>query len=65
LSIYSPLDVNRDGSSDIKDATFIQRVICDLISLPENFDSYADVNGDGAVNISDATYIQKQLANLQ
>ena len=65
LSIYSPLDVNRDGSCNIKDATFIQRVICDLTSSPENFDSYADVNGDGAVNISDATYIQKQLANLQ
>ena len=65
LSIYSPLDVNRDGSSNIMDATFIQKVISRLTPSPVNFDSYADVNGDGEVTVSDATYIQKQLVNLQ
>jgi hypothetical protein len=63
LSVYSPLDVNRDGSSNIMDATFIQKVISGLTSSPENFDSYADVNGDGAVNISDVTLIQKIIAD--
>lgn len=70
-------DVNVDGKLNIKDATFIQKQLADL--LPEHpldiiekldngnsyfYDYMRDFNQDEEINIKDATAIQKYLAGI-
>ncbi len=58
-------DAYKDGVVNIKDATFIQKVIAGLEEFASVFDSKAaDVNYDGSINIKDVTAIQKHLAGL-
>ncbi len=58
-------DAYKDGVVNIKDATFIQKVIAGLEQFQSEFDSKAaDVNYDGTINIKDATVIQKHIAGL-
>lgn len=61
VGTYFYLDVNRDGKTNINDATHIQRILAEITPSPESFDIYGDVNSDGEVDISDVTYIQKYL----
>ncbi len=61
--VYEKMDVDRDGTVTIFDATFIQRVLAEL-EFVEDFDSYGDVDGDSRVSILDATYIQRHLAEI-
>ena len=64
IKTYHPLDVNRDGYCNIMDATYIQKVLAQIIDAEDGFDVYGDVNNDGQVSIADATEIQKVLAQL-
>lgn len=54
-------DIDNDSIIDIKDATYLQKILAYLES--GDFYSYnnSDVNDDGAINIIDATAIQKYL----
>ena len=60
---YLYYDLNRDGVENIMDATYLQKILANLVERPEDFDFYADVNSDGAVNIEDATQISMYLAH--
>lgn len=55
-------DANSDGKVNIKDATYIQKYLADLIDTID--EETADCNKDGKVNVKDATAIQKFLADL-
>lgn len=62
---YDGYDVNRDGSVNIDDVTFLQKYLADIIESPyENFEIYADLNGDSSVNVDDVTFLQQYLANV-
>lgn len=66
FEIINPLelgDVNLDGRVNVKDATYLQMFVVELVSFnPEQY-SLADVNGDGSYNVSDATAIQILVVN--
>ncbi len=54
-------DVDGNEEVDVKDATWIQRLVAG-IEIPFTVDDkYADIDGDGEVNIMDATAIQYYL----
>lgn len=57
-------DANTDGKVNIKDATYIQKSLANVVEASALSTSVSDVNGDGKVTIKDATALQKQLANL-
>lgn len=57
-------DVNGDGQVNIKDATYIQKVVAKLREEPENYLLTADVNSDNNVSVKDATVIQLYLAGF-
>lgn len=57
-------DANTDGSVNIKDATYIQKNLAEVVEASELSETVSDVNSDGKVTIKDATAIQKQLAGL-
>lgn len=57
-------DANTDGSVNIKDATYIQKNLAEVVEASELSETVSDVNGDSKVTIKDATAIQKQLAGL-
>ncbi|MGN1050991.1 MAG: dockerin type I domain-containing protein, partial [Acutalibacteraceae bacterium] len=59
---YELGDANKDGSLDVKDATFIQKYVAKIISTIDK--EYADVNKDDIVNVKDATLIQKKIAKI-
>jgi hypothetical protein len=58
-------DANGDGKVDIRDATYIQKVIVQIsgFEIPSNSTRFlsADVDGNGRISIVDATLIQKYL----
>lgn len=57
-------DVDSDGEVEVRDATWIQRVIAGM-ELPFAFDMQrADIDGDGDITIMDASFIQKWLAGM-
>ena len=54
-------DIDSDEAVDVKDATWIQRLVAG-IEMPFTVDDkYADIDGDGEVTIMDATAIQYYL----
>ena len=57
-------DSNTDGNVNIKDATYIQKNLAEVVEASELSEIVSDVNGDSKVTIKDATAIQKQLAGL-
>ncbi len=57
-------DADNDGEINVKDATYIQLYLANLLSKNEINLSVCDVDNDGEINVKDATYIQLQLANL-
>lgn len=57
-------DANTDGNVNIKDATYIQKSLANVVEASALSDAVSDVNNDGKVTIKDATALQKQLANL-
>ncbi|MBQ4105894.1 MAG: dockerin type I repeat-containing protein [Clostridia bacterium] len=58
-------DSNLDGKINIKDATYIQKALADIVAPNIFNDKASDTNGDGIVNIKDATTIQKSLADIE
>ena len=57
-------DANGDRSTDIVDATWIQRYLVSLVSKYDIAETAADVDGDGDVTIIDSTCIQRALVGL-
>lgn len=57
-------DANSDGVLNVKDATFIQKALTDMLTLDEGQLLVADVNNNHRVNIKDVTLIQKLLAGF-
>jgi len=57
-------DANGDGKISVKDATFVQKSIANLIKVDEFSTVVSDINNDGKVTIKDATAIQKRIAGL-
>ena len=58
-SSYEFGDINRDGVIDIMDATLIQKLAAERVTIDDEQKILGDVNGDGDVDILDATFIQK------
>lgn len=60
--IFSPGDVNADGTVNLKDVTLLQRYFANteevILTTPEN----ADVNADGEKNLKDVTVLQRYAA---
>lgn len=61
--IYLLGDVDVSGDINIKDATYLQKVLVELETADEIQDILSDVNKDNAINIKDVTEIQKYLAD--
>ncbi len=57
-------DANCDGKINIKDATYVQKSLANIVVADDLSTIVSDVTGDGKVTIKDATAIQKQLAGL-
>lgn len=57
-------DVNGDGIVSIKDATLVQKVAAQLVTLDEEKSVLADYDLNMEVNVKDATMLQKHLANI-
>ena len=57
-------DANADGKVNIRDATYIQKYVANLISFSSLETLRAETNFDGKINIRDTTFIQKLLAGL-
>lgn len=57
-------DVNGDGIVSIKDATLVQKVAAQLVTLDEEKSILADYDLNMEVNVKDATMLQKHLANI-
>lgn len=57
-------DINGDGSTNIMDATAIQKFAVELEAFTSSQLKIADVNGDGSVNVVDATMLQKSLVGI-
>lgn len=59
-------DANNDGNVNIKDCTYIQKYINNVVK-PENYDYFAivsDLNKDGEVDMKDVTYLQKLIVRI-
>lgn len=57
-------DANTDGKINVKDATYIQKSLANIVEASALSTAVSDVNGDGKVTIKDATALQKQIAGL-
>ncbi len=57
-------DSNADGKVNIRDATYIQKYVANIVTLTSLEKLRAETNFDGKINIRDATFIQKHLAGL-
>ena len=58
-------DADQSGAIDMKDVTYIQKFLADLVTFKDdNASKCADVTGDGKINLEDVTTIQKYLAEL-
>jgi hypothetical protein len=54
-------DVNGDFTIDVRDVTYIQKVLVAGLSKPDNFSDTADVYLDSVVDIRDATTLQEYI----
>jgi hypothetical protein len=59
---YTLGDVDADGRISVKDATYVQKSIIEMVTLSDVQKLAADVNGDDEININDVTKIQKYVA---
>lgn len=57
-------DANTDGKINVKDATYIQKSLANIVEASALSTAVSDVNNDGKVTIKDATALQKQIAGL-
>ena len=57
-------DANTDGKVNVKDATYIQKSLANIVEASALSTAVSDVNNDGKVTIKDATALQKQIAGL-
>ena len=58
-------DANMDGVVNVKDVTFIQRYVAELITIDDPIQRIAaDANHDGIISIQDATYLSLKLAEF-
>ena len=57
-------DANNDGLVNIKDTSYIQKALAQMVELDSTGKVVADVDDDGVVTIKDAAVIQKRLAGL-
>lgn len=65
VNVIQSGDANTDGKVNIRDATYIQKFVANLVEFTSLENLRAEANFDGKVNIRDATYIQKLLAGLE
>lgn len=56
-------DVNGDGAITIVDATTVQQLIVDKMSMTDTQELTSDTNEDGTTSVTDATAIQKYIAD--
>lgn len=56
-------DINTDGKTNLKDASYLQAYINDEITLTSARKKLADLNSDGKVNTADIMIFQKKLNN--
>lgn len=55
-------DANLDGIINIKDVSFIQRYLSQIVNMSEANIIAADVNNDGEVDVNDVTLIQQYIS---
>ena len=57
-------DTTADGVVNIRDATYIQKGLADIVTMSTTDREVADVDENGKVSIKDATLIQKNIAGI-
>ncbi|MGN0452580.1 MAG: type I pullulanase [Ruminococcus sp.] len=57
-------DVDGDGKVNIKDATYIQKGLANILTLTEEQRALADYDYSSDVNVKDVTMLQKHLAKM-
>ena len=57
-------DADNSGDVDIIDATFLQRHICEFITLDDDHLACGDYDCNGEVDIADVTMLQRWLAEM-
>lgn len=57
-------DINADGNVDVNDATYLQKILADLETAPDDLEVVAQTYADGKIDIKDATAIQLYGAQL-
>lgn len=55
-------DIDKNGRTDINDATALQRYIAQFIDSENINTEIADLNKDGQISVGDVTYLQQYLA---
>lgn len=63
--VYRQGDVDANKDINIKDATFIQKHLANLLEFSYSQQRRANVDGESALNIKDVTFLQKFLAKLE
>ena len=57
-------DTTADGKVNIRDATYIQKYLANLVEFSSTDREVADVDSDAKITIKDATSLQKKLAGI-
>lgn len=57
-------DLNADSTVDVNDATYLQKILADLETAPDDLEVVAEAYADGKIDIKDATAIQLYSAYL-
>ena len=57
-------DINADSEINVNDATYLQKILANKETAPENYEYIADTYLDGIINIKDATVIQMYSAKM-
>ena len=57
-------DANGDGIVNIKDATFIQKLLANIEVTTDEIEKRADADNDGTVTVKDASLIQKYVVGI-
>ena len=60
---YKYGDVNKNGSIDVSDVTYLQMALADYFDLDSIASVLADVNDDSYIDVKDVTALQMYLAN--
>ncbi len=57
-------DVNKDRTVNIKDATYIQKYLAELVAISDSDLAVCDTNADNVITVKDSTSLRKYIAGM-